>query len=220
MPRDHQIRLTLSDTDIIRYQSTSMITTCRRTFVKWKHLIPNKEKRFIRFLHHCILLGGILSITVFILVSNSNDRSDTPNNISNNQQLHKVTSKHTETLLESELPVYKYIRSWTLKNINDTSELPVLSSLKDKSWLTYSKNELFRWNELPIHFVHEALQRLSKSSDSIYENGTYGDLGAAVVVPKTLVKESKSKMSLHQLNLVASDIMSLNRRLGDQRNPR
>ena len=174
----------------------------------------------MRFLHHCILLGGILCIIVFVLLANGNGGSDNTSIISNSQHFHNVSSHRSEQRLEPEAQVYKYIRSWTLKNINDTNQLPVLSSLNDKRWLKYSKNELFSWKELPLYFVHTSLQLLNNSYDSSYKNGNHGDLGAEVVVPETLVKQSKSKMSLHQLNVVASDIMSLNRRLKDQRNAR
>ncbi|XP_071102414.1 polypeptide N-acetylgalactosaminyltransferase 13-like isoform X1 [Haliotis cracherodii] len=44
-----------------------------------------------------------------------------------------------------------------------------------------------------------------------------GEMGKAVVVPKTLEAEAKDKFKINQFNLVASDMMSLNRSLPDYR---
>ena len=62
-----------------------------------------------------------------------------------------------------------------------------------------------------------------KNLDEEEHNGTvsdFGEFGKAVTLPQNLIKQSKAKMSLHQLDVVASDIMSLNRKLNDMRNSR
>jgi len=129
-----------------------------------------------------------------------------------------------ENFIEPLPQVYNVIASWTrhgwIKHaVNGKRSLPVLSSLKDKSWLKYTQNELFSWNEVPVDFVDGALEAFDlRMRDG--KNSSYGDLGKPVVVPKHLFKDSKDKMSLHQLNVVASDIMSLNRKLEDMRHPR
>ena len=46
-----------------------------------------------------------------------------------------------------------------------------------------------------------------------------GDMGKAVVIPPDLEEESKQKFKIHQFNLLASDMMSLNRSLPDYRIP-
>ena len=126
---------------------------------------------------------------------------------------------HNSNVVETQPQIYKHIASWMLQHSNDTTKLPVLSSLRDNTWLNYSKNELFIWKDLPSHFVSEVLERLDNKF-SYDRNNNYGDLGAPVHLPDSLVKGAKNKMSLHQLNVVASDIMSLNRRLKEMRNSR
>mgnify|MGYP000104913127 CR=1 FL=1 len=46
-----------------------------------------------------------------------------------------------------------------------------------------------------------------------------GDMGKAVIIPPDRDEESKEKFKIHQFNLVASDMMSLNRTLPDYRIP-
>ena len=49
-------------------------------------------------------------------------------------------------------------------------------------------------------------------------NKTYsGEMGEPVNIPKNLESEAKKRYSKHQLNIVASDLVSLNRRLPDVR---
>ena len=112
--------------------------------------------------------------------------------------------------------VYEVISSWSLNSDRDIANLPLLSSLRDNQWLQYSKSELFEWKNVPNHEVHEHL-RISPIIDSKRENVSYGDLGAPIIFKDDLLLKSKSKMSLYQLNVVASDVMSLNRRLHDMR---
>ena len=44
-----------------------------------------------------------------------------------------------------------------------------------------------------------------------------GDNGRAVIIPDSRKDESKEKFKIHQFNLVASEMMSLNRTLPDYR---
>ena len=48
----------------------------------------------------------------------------------------------------------------------------------------------------------------------------HGDLGVAVVVPAELRDDERLKMERHRMNVVASDLTSLNRRLPDVRHER
>lgn len=47
-----------------------------------------------------------------------------------------------------------------------------------------------------------------------------GEGGKAVILDQALEKEAKRRSSLHSLNLVASDMISVNRSLPDYRNPK
>ncbi len=51
------------------------------------------------------------------------------------------------------------------------------------------------------------------------ETERHGDMGVAVVVPAHLRDNERRKMEKHRMNVVASDLMSLNRRLPDVRHP-
>lgn len=44
-----------------------------------------------------------------------------------------------------------------------------------------------------------------------------GEMGKAVVIPAEMQEESKQKFKIHQFNLLASEMMSLNRSLPDHR---
>ena len=61
-------------------------------------------------------------------------------------------------------------------------------------------------------------------SDDLYFSGILkrnptgpGEMGKAIVLPPEKQAESKEKFKINQFNLVASDIMSLNRSLPDYR---
>jgi polypeptide N-acetylgalactosaminyltransferase len=47
-----------------------------------------------------------------------------------------------------------------------------------------------------------------------------GEGGRAVVIPNELQEESKKRFAENQFNILASDLMALNRSIKDQRSPR
>lgn len=72
----------------------------------------------------------------------------------------------------------------------------------NKRELTYDKNTLKRWRPAPV--VPEVPNRP-------------GEMGKAVQVPPEKQKLMKEKFKLNQFNLIASDMISLNRSLADIR---
>ena len=103
--------------------------------------------------------------------------------------------------------------------------LPKLSSLRDPQWLNYSDNELFDWSEVQFNFVHQRLKELdieNRKASGYYlaSNSNYGDLGSPIILSGKLRDEARDKFNIHQINVVASNVMSLNRRLPDVRNSR
>lgn len=73
---------------------------------------------------------------------------------------------------------------------------------KTQEKLTYDKNDLKRWRNAPV--VQE-------------QRGRHGELGRAVHIPKEKQALMKEKFKLNQFNLLASDMISLNRSLSDIR---
>ena len=183
---------------------------CWRKFVKLKYAknpLYTKQS-FQKCIYHNIFLFAFCFCVIFFLLSFVGKYHFVTNDIifygsNHKNNLHKPN-------------VYEVISSWSLNSDRDIANLPLLSSLRDNQWLQYSKSELFEWTKVQNHDIHEHL-RILPSLDSKRENASYGDLGAPIVFKDDLLIESKSKMSLYQLNVVASDVMSLNRRLNDMR---
>ena len=186
-----------------------------RKFVQTKYLTHKKWKSYaVKFIHNFMILSGTLCLILFAFSSNVNYKDPSINNFTT------VTgfsgAKPNENVVESVPPVYNIIASWVRHGmikyaVNGKRTLPVLSSLRDKSWLKYTKNELFSWSDVPVNFVNQVLEALDLQIHD-GKNSSFGDWGKPVILPQTLVQDSKNKMSVHQLNVVASDIMSLNRR--------
>ena len=178
-------------------------------FVKLKCIrqYVNRQHHTYKFVLKVI---GFFFIVIFLLMSSEKQYSS----VTKDFLLRNLSNKNRDD--NSNTNVYDIILSWALKGYKDTNRLPKLSALNDNSWLRYTKHNLSKWYKVPNHYVHEQLRTLS-SSDFERKNTSYGDLGEPILLKGDLLKESKSKMSLYQLNVVASDLISLNRRLKDMR---
>ena len=183
-----------------------------RKFVKLKCLRQhiNRQHHSYKFFLKVMFLFGFFFIVMFLLMSSEKQFSS----VTTDFFLRSLSNQNNDN--NSNPSVYGKILSWSLKGYQDTNRLPKLSALNDSSWLRYSKYNLSKWYKVPNHFVHEQLRTLS-SSYFERKNTSYGDLGEPILLKGDLLEESKSKMSLYQLNVVASDVMSLNRRLKDMR---
>lgn len=51
-------------------------------------------------------------------------------------------------------------------------------------------------------------------------SANYGDMGVPVIVPARLRDKEERMMEKHSMNVAASDLVSLNRRLPDVRHPK
>eukprot|EP00095_Tigriopus_kingsejongensis_P003966 maker-scaffold79_size400133-snap-gene-3.17 protein:Tk03966 transcript:maker-scaffold79_size400133-snap-gene-3.17-mRNA-1 annotation:"polypeptide n-acetylgalactosaminyltransferase 5 isoform x1" len=96
--------------------------------------------------------------------------------------------------------VHERIREW---HAQDKDHSPTLTPQNDPKWAGYPDELLFPYQEPP---------------DIPSNPGSPGDLGQPVVIPDHLTKRAKEMKSLHQLNLVASDLMPLDRALPELRN--
>ena len=103
--------------------------------------------------------------------------------------------------------IHRQIRHWHL----DDPVVPKLFPNKGSRWRLYPAKELHQWHEVPLHSVRAIVPN----------NKTYhGEMGVPVKVPAHLEAQAKERQSIHQLNVVASELVSLNRRLPDVRHER
>ena len=103
--------------------------------------------------------------------------------------------------------IHKEIESWH----NDDKNRPKLLPSSDSKWRKYPDQELFSWHDTPVHSVRAMVDN----------NKTYhGEMGAPVKVPPELEAKAKERYGIHELNVVASELVSLNRRLPDIRHER
>ena len=132
--------------------------SCWRMLLRWRYCLATKELPFVQLLHYRTLLGTIICVAFLVLSSNNMNML---NAITQPGSQNKSVMYHNtlEELRDSEQSVYSEISSWQLDMVNgDTQKLPILSSLRDRTWLEYDKNEIFSWEEPHLDFVHEALK--------------------------------------------------------------
>lgn len=210
----------------------ALFSFLKRKYIKWRYRLSTKATRV--FVTTAWLIISVF-IVAFIFPSHLKQ------NISHEVDLsivndHYGLSDVLSSLSHNRIPpnlidntkqkfVYKTIRNWQLSSGDNVNMLPKLSSLRDPQWLRYSDNELFEWNEVEFNFVHERLKDLdieNQNETGYYttSNSTYGDLGSQVILSGNLWEEARAKFNIHQINVVASNIMSLNRRLPEVRNSR
>ncbi|XP_059095179.1 polypeptide N-acetylgalactosaminyltransferase 1-like isoform X1 [Tigriopus californicus] len=97
--------------------------------------------------------------------------------------------------------VHQIISRW---HEQDLVHSPLLTPKNDPKWSGYSDEYLFEFEDPP-----EVISRPESP----------GDLGKAVLIPRELKWKAAEMKSLHQLNLVASDMIPFDRALRDLRNP-
>ena len=198
-----------------------LFSPCQRKYVKWRYLFCSKASFTISTLIWSVV--GVLTMA-FIVSTNikQNIFMDTslpemPNNYNINERL-KANYSTKER-------VYKTLESWQLSAHSDINKLPKLSSMRDDRWKHYPSDQLFDWIEKPFNFVDERLKLLDIENQKEFgyyskEYSKYGDLGAPIELKGNLREESSAKFSTHQIDVVASNVMSLNRRLQEVRNPK
>ena len=188
-------------------------SSCWRIFVKLKYNLASTKQFVAKFMH----LSTVVCVTIFILfllVFMNEDYTNTHNRL----PMDMINHKSNQDMVERLPQVYQVIESWMQQESRNSIYFPRLF-MGNKKRLRYTRNELFLWKELPLDNINDILDNLDKKEHD-GNISSYGNFGKAVNLPHDLIKESKAKMSLHQLNVVSSDIMSLNRQLSDMRNLR
>ena len=189
-------------------------STCWRIFVKLKYKLFILNHSVIKFLNYFFCVLGIIFVMLILSLLKEDHEI-----IQNRIPLETVHQKSNRRVFESLPQVYQVIESWSYNDSDNSSKFPILSSTGGNQRPRYTRNELFQWNDIPADNINDVLENLDKEE----HNGSvsdFGEFGKAVTLPPDLIKQSKAKMSLHQLDVVASDIMSLNRKLNDMRNSR
>lgn len=171
----------------------------RRLFKKLQYTHPSKRHFII--IATCFWLSGIALWTIRGLHDNRRKEGTS------------VLLQEEIVALESAVEdafnrvTHKEIEAWHLDDEVQPNLFPAANSI----WKTYPEQELVSWHEIPVHSVRAMVEN----------NKTYlGEMGVPVQVPTELKAKAKEKYSIHQLNVVASELISLNRRLPDIRHER
>ena len=202
-------------------QKMGIFSQCQRKYIKWKYIFGSKAFTSIG---NIVLSIFVVFMMAFIFSTQLKQNIYVDKNLSNIYENNNVIKKiRTSEKNSTKEKVYKTINNWQLSYAHNNVEvLPVLSPLRDSQWTKYKSNQLIKWTEKPFNFIHERLKELDSENRKEYgydslDNVSAGDLGAPVELKGHLKEESYVKFSEHQINVVASDIMSLNRRLQDVR---
>lgn len=202
-------------------QKMGIFSQCQRKYIKWKYILGSKAFTSIG---NIILTIFVVFMMAFIFCTQMKQNADMNENLTNIHDNTKgIEEIKTSRKNSTKDKVYKTIQNWQLSYAqNNVNMLPILSPLRDSQWTKYKNNQLFEWKEKPFNFVHERLKELDSENQKEYgydslDNVSSGDLGAPVELKGHLREESYVKFSVHQINVVASNVMSLNRRLQDVR---
>jgi hypothetical protein len=93
--------------------------------------------------------------------------------------------------------------------------VPRLFPSKTSRWNGYPEDRLFAWQEADLHAV-----RCPREPGDAGSSGRHGDMGVPVIVPAGLRDLEDKMMERHSMNVAASDLVSLDRRLPDVRHPK
>ena len=177
-------------------------------------MIRKKIRRFCRKFHyihptqrHILLITACLWVSVVTLWTVHVHKDSSFHNSSNDDVFidgdNLVVYKAKNPF---DTVIHQKISEW---HHNDKVQLPKLLAEAGSKWKHYPKAELFAWRDGPLHSVRALVDN----------NKTYhGEMGLPVIIPQNLQSEAKARQSIHQLNVVASELVSLNRRLPDVRN--
>lgn len=201
-------------------QKGGLFSLCQRKYIKWRYIFCNKASNAIG-----TVVWSIIGVFIMIFLFSSHLKQNvfigtSPLSVHKNYISDNRIQPNNNNSTKSR--VYKTIHKWQLSAFSDVNMLPKLSSLRDPEWLKYPNNELFKWTEKPFNFVHERLKELDIENQKEFgyysaTNSKYGDLGKPVVLKGHLREEAAAKFSIHQIDVVASNVMSLNRRLQEVR---
>ena len=168
----------------------------RRFWRRFQYIHPTK--RHIVLITMCFWLSGITLWTIRKINNESGENIFIDEN-------NFVVYEHKDPF---NTVVHQTIAKW---HQNDDKVIPKLFPKSNSVWKKYPENQLFAWHEVPLHSVRATVEN----------NKTYsGEMGVPVVIPKHLQASAKERQSVHQLNVVASEMVSLNRRLPDVRHER
>lgn len=177
--------------------STMVFKKCRRFWRRFQYIPP--PKRHILLITVCFWLSAITLWSI----------------------RHLDTEHYSETADHSSFIFYEHASKDPFNTVihsaianwhrNDTKNQPKLLPTQNSPWRSYPDSEVFAWHEPPLHSVRALVDN----------NKTYlGEMGAPVVIPSHLEAQAQERQSVHQLNVVASELVSLNRRLPDVRHER
>ena len=102
--------------------------------------------------------------------------------------------------------IHQEISKW---HNSDNVMQPKLLTEAGSKWNHYPEQKLFSWHDVPLPSVRAIVDN----------NKTYhGEMGIPVIIPQHLQNQAKVRQSIYNFNLIASELVSLNRRLPDVRN--
>ena len=169
----------------------------RRFWRRFQYIHPTK--RHIVLITMCFWLSGITLWTIRKIHNESNENIFIDEN-------NFVVYDHKDPF---NTVVHQTIAKW--HHQKSSGNLPKLFPKSNSVWKRYPEDQLHAWHEVPLHSVRAPVEN----------NKTYsGEMGAPVIIPKHLQASAKERQSVHQLNVVASEMVSLNRRLPDVRHER
>ena len=169
-------------------------SSCWRIFVKLKYNLASTKQFFAKFLHFSMCVCVTIFIS-FLLVFMNEDYTKIHNRLS----MDMINPKTNQDMVERLPQVYQVIESWMQQESRNSTYFPRLFGNKKR--LRYTRNELFLWKELPVNNINDILDKLDKKEHD-GNLSSYGIFGKAVNLPHNLIKESKAKMSLHQLRFL------------------
>jgi hypothetical protein len=97
----------------------------------------------------------------------------------------------------------------------------VLEQVKNKNEMSNVNESLHSPDEVGVHLPNEAFEVISMDYPNEVTNppNLPGEMGSAVVIPDNLIAESKRRFNENEFNVVASELVALNRSLPEPYSP-